>query len=156
MNAHSPAGPSVTVHPAGADDLPEVHRMLVALAAHHGDIATITPAQLAHLLQGAEARALVACLPGSPARHPVGYALITRRLEVISGHLLQDITHLYVQPPFRRRGVARALIAAAQAEQAARLTIGTHPGNDTAAAAYRRMGLTELPALGPRFDVTLG
>lgn len=160
MNAHSPTAPSVTVHPAETADLPEVHRMLVALAAHHGDIATLTPGQLAGLLQGPEARALVACLPVSPARHPVGYALITRRHEMISGHLLLDITHLYVQPPFRSQGIARALIVAAQvlarAENAARLTIGSHPGNPAAAAAYRQMGLQEMPTMGPRFAVPLG
>ncbi len=159
MNAHSPTAPSVTVHPAESSDLPEVHRMLVALAAHHGDTATLTPGQLARLLQGPEASALVACLPGSPARHPVGYALITRRHEMISGHLLLDITHLYVQPPFRGMGIARTLIAAAQeqavTERALDLTIGTHPENKASAATYRHMGLTERPVPGPRFAIPL-
>ena len=54
----------------------------------------------------------------------------------------------------------RALIAAAT-EQAVTdsvlgLTIGTHPENAAAAAAYRHLGLTDLPAPGPRFAVPLG
>lgn len=163
MNAVSTVTPAprIAVRPALAEHLPEVHRMLVALAAHHGDTATISPARLAELcLEGHEVGALVAFLPDSPARHPVAYALVTRHTDLISGGIRQDITHLYVQPPFRGMGLGRALILAAQ-EQAATdgalgLTIGTHPENTAAAAAYRHMGLIERPAPGPRFAIPLG
>ena len=163
MNAVSTVTPTprIAVRPALAEHVPEIHRMLVALAAHHGDTATIAPARLAQLLlEGREVGILVALLPDSPARHPVGYALVTRRTEVISGGIRQDITHLYVQPPFRGMGLGRALIAAAQeqatAEGALDLTIGTHPENKGAAATYRHMGLTERPASGPRFAIPVG
>lgn len=155
----SPVHP-VTVRPAEAHDLPEIHRMLVALAAHHGDQATITPADLRRLcLQGEGARLLVAGLDDSPARHPVGYALLLLRRNMITGTASDEINQLFVQEPFRRQGVGRALIAAARALAAAEgmagLTIGTHPANGAAAAAYRAMGLTELPPAGPRFAVEL-
>lgn len=163
MNAVSTVTPTprIAVRAALAEHLPEVHRMLVALAAHHGDTATIAPNRLAQLcLEGDEVGALVALLPDSPARHPVGYALVTRHTDLISGGIRQDITHLYVQPPFRGMGIGRALIAAAT-EQAVTdsvlgLTIGTYPENAAAAAAYRHLGLTDLPAPGPRFAVPLG
>ncbi|WP_225029471.1 GNAT family N-acetyltransferase [Xinfangfangia pollutisoli] len=162
MNAQIPqsAEAQLLVRAARPEDLPEVHRMLIALAAHHGDAATITPARLAELcFETGEALVLVACLPGSPARDPVGYALVTRRHEMTSGRMLQEVTHLYVQPPFRGRGLARALIEAARAlalaGAAQRLTIGADLRNQGAAETYRRMGLQELPAPGPRFAVTL-
>jgi GNAT superfamily N-acetyltransferase len=154
-------GGGLAIRPARPEDMPEVHRMLIALAAHHGDAATITPLRLRELcFETGEALVLVACLPGSPARDPVGYALVTRRHEMISGRMLQEVTHLYVQPPFRGQGLGRALIAAArslaQAGAAARLTIGADARNPGAVAACRQMGLSELPAPGPRFAVALG
>lgn len=152
---------AIAIRPAEPAHLPELHRMLVALAAHHGDVATITPAELRrHLFQSPAVRALVACLADSPAPHPVGYALIVLRPDLVSGLVSAAINHLYVQPPFRKHGVGRALIAAARdlarAEGRADLVIGTHPANPGAAEAYRAMGLTELPPAGPRFAVALG
>lgn len=150
----------VTIHPAAAQDLPEVHRMLIGLAAHHGDVATITPQALARLaLNAPQARLLVACVDDSPARHPVGYALLILRQNALTGAASYVIDQLYVQDPFRQQGVARALIAAArdlaQGEGRAALVIGAPPANAAAAAACRAMGLTELPATGPRFAVAL-
>jgi GNAT superfamily N-acetyltransferase len=150
----------VSVLPGQAGHLPEVHRMLVALAAHHGDQATITPTELARLcLQDEGARLLVACLDGSPARHPLGYALLLLRRNMITGRAGYEINQLFVQAPFRRLGLGRALITAARSlaaeEGRTGLTIGTHPANEAAAAAYRAMGLTELPPAGPRFAVEI-
>lgn len=154
-------GGDPAVRPARPEDMPEVHRMLIALAAHHGDAATITPLRLRELcFETGEALVLVACLPGSPARDPVGYALVTRRHEMMSGRMLQEVTHLYVQPPFRGQGLGRVLIGAArrlaQAGAAARLTIGADARNPGAVSAYRQIGLSELPAPGPRFAMALG
>ena len=145
---------------AAEADLPEVHRMLIALAAHHGEVATITPAAFRAMTLGNPAACLiVAQLSGSPAPHPVGYALILERPNPATGRAGHDIAHLFVQAPFRGQGIGRALVAAArarvQAFGSARLTIGTGAGNATAHAAYRAMGLEELPAAGPRFAVAL-
>ena len=134
--------------------------MLIALAAHHGDQATITPEALRRIaLQGPGARLIVATLDDSPLRHPVGYALLLLRPNLISGAQSYVIDHLFVQEPLRGQGIGRALIAGArrlaQDEGRAGLTIGTHPENDAAALAYRAMGLRELPAPGPRFAVEL-
>lgn len=145
------------IRPATAEDLPEVHRMLIALAAHQGDQAAITPALLRAALDQPGTRLLVACLADSPARHPVGYLLLTERRDLITGRSAAVIEQLFVQMPFRSRGLGRALLAAAraaaQAQGATGLTLAA-PGAQ-AARACRALGLTELPATGPRFAVAL-
>ncbi|MEF3048593.1 GNAT family N-acetyltransferase [Pseudotabrizicola sp. L79] len=150
----------VTIHRATPPHLPEVHRMLIALAAHHGDQATITPDALRRIaLQGPAARLLVAMLDDSPQRHPVGYALLVLRPDLITGGQGCAIEHLFVQAPLRHQGIGRALIDGARAlardEGCTGLTIGTHPENDAAILGYRAMGLAELPLPGPRFSVEL-
>lgn len=150
----------VTIRLAAPEHLPEVHRMLIALAAHHGDQASITPQVLRRIaLQGPGARLIVATLDDSPLRHPVGYALMLLRPNMVTGEQTYVIDHLFVQEPLRRHGIGRALIDGArklaQEEGRSGLIIGTHPENDGAALAYRAMGLTELPQGGPRFAVAL-
>lgn len=150
----------VTIRLAAPEHLPEVHRMLIALAAHHGDEATITPEVLRRIaLQGPGARLIVATLDDSPLRHPVGYALLLLRPNMVTGRQSYDINQLFVQAPLRQQGIGRTLIEGAKKlaleEGRAGLTIGTHPENDAAVLAYRAMGLTELPANGPRFAVEL-
>lgn len=150
----------VTIQLAAPEHLPEVHRMLIALAHHHGDEATITPDVLRRIaLQGPGARLIVATLNDSPLRHPVGYALLLLRPNTITGRHYYVMDHLFVQQPLRRQGIGKALIAGAKKlaldEGRAGLVIGTHPENDGAALAYRAMGLAELPASGPRFAVEL-
>ncbi|MDR7125814.1 GNAT family N-acetyltransferase [Pseudotabrizicola sp. 4114] len=156
-----PNHPPIEIRPLEAAHLPEVHRMLIELASHHGDVATITPPVLRSLvLDAPDLRGLVAFPMDRPSRLPVGYALLSRRTDLITGRSGYDITHLFVQDVFRGRGIGRALIAAARglalAEGCTRLTIGTHPANAGAAAAYRAMGLAERPAPGPSFAVALG
>lgn len=134
--------------------------MLIALAACHGDQATITPDALRRItLQGPNARLIVATLDDSPMQHPVGYALLLLRPNMVSGTQSYVIDHLFVQEPLRRQGIGRALIEGARKlaveEGRAGLAIGAHPKNAAAAAAYRAMGLLELPQPGPRFEVAL-
>lgn len=155
-----PNHPPIEIRPLAAAHLPEVHRMLIDLAAHHGDVATITPPMLrALVLDAPDLRGLVAFPADRPSRLPVGYALLTRRTDLITGRSGYDITHLFVQDVFRGHGIGRALIAAArslaQAEGCRRLTIGTHPANAGAAKACRAMGLVERPVPGPSFAVPL-
>ena len=150
----------VTIRLAAPEHLPEVHRMLIALAAHHGEQATITPAALRRIaMQGPGARLIVAMLDESPQHHPVGYALLLLRHNMVLGSQSYDINHLFVQEPLRGQGIGRALIDGARKlaldEGRSGLTIGTHPENEAAALAYRAMGLAELSLPGPRFAVAL-
>jgi GNAT superfamily N-acetyltransferase len=144
----------ITIRLATPEDLPEVHRMLIALAAQHGETATITPPLLERIAQGRAARLLVAKLEDSPQRHPVGYALLLATPNMVAGAQWGFVEHLFVQAPDRKRGIGRALIAAAKAEAAradcAGLTVSTRPENDGAALAYRALGLDGLPSADTR------
>lgn len=104
----------VTIQPATLAHLPEVHRMMHALAAHEGVELALTPRGLRTLaLEAAPVRLLVALLDNSPLRHPVGYALMLPRPEAGTGRAVYGIVQLIVQDPLRGQGVGRALIDAA-------------------------------------------
>jgi GNAT superfamily N-acetyltransferase len=138
----------VTLRLARPEDLPEVHRMLIALAAHAGAEATITPQMLDRIaLQGRAARLVVALRQDSPQRHPVGFALLLMARNMIAGANWGFVEQLYVQVPDRKRGIARALIAAARAEATQAgckgLTVATRPECDGAALVFRASGLWE-------------
>ena len=135
----------VTTRPATAGDLPEVHRMLIALAARHGMPATITPRVLARIaLEGRAARLLVALRADSPQRHPVGFVLLILGRNMVAGADWGVVEELYVQEPDRGRGIGRALLAAARAAAADAgcegLTISTRPETDGATLVWRALG----------------
>jgi GNAT superfamily N-acetyltransferase len=150
----TPTSP-VTVRLARAEDLPEVHRMLIALAARHGDAATITPRVLNRIaLEGRAARLVVALRADSPQRHPVGYALMLVGRNMVAGADWGFVEQLYVQEPDRKRGIGRALLAAARdaAGQAGceGVTVSSRPETDGSALAWRALGL-DLSDPEPRF-----
>lgn len=145
----------VTTRLATPDDLPEVHRMLIALAVQHGSPATITPRVLARIaLDGRAARLIVALRPDSPQRHPVGYALLVVGRNMVAGADWGVVEQLYVQEPDRKRGIGRELLAAARGAAAqagcAGVTVSTRPETDGSALGYRALGL-ELADPEPRF-----
>jgi ribosomal protein S18 acetylase RimI-like enzyme len=147
MTTRSPQVP-LTLRPATAQDLPEVHRMLIALAAEHGEAATITPALIERIaLQGRAARLLVAHRPDSPQRHPVGYALMLVGRNMVAGAAWGFVEQVYVQVPDRGRGIGRALTDAARAEAMAAgcegVTVATRPDVDGAALVFRASGLRD-------------
>ena len=146
----------ITIRPVEARDLGEVHSMIGQLARHHGDVPRISSAQVQQqVLDEARARVLVAEGAGVLA----GYALILRRPNLVTGGVGWDINHLFVRAPLRGQGIGRALITAvaalARAEGAEMLLIGALASNLGAQAAYHAMGLPQLPAAGPRFQVAL-
>lgn len=137
---------SVTVRPATAGDLPEVHRMLIALAAQQGRATTITPPVLERIaLRGRAARLLVAHRTDSPQRHPVGYTLMLVGRNMVAGADWGFVEQLYVQEPDRKRGIGRALLAAvrtAAAEDGCQgVTVSSRPETDGSALGYRALGL---------------
>lgn len=147
--------PSVTVRPATPEDLPEVHRMLIALAARTGAPAMITPRILSRIaLEGRAARLLVAHRTDSPQRHPVGYVLLLMGRNMVAGADWGVVEQLFVQEPDRKRGIGQALLAAAR-DQAARagcegVTVSTHPETDGSALVWRALRL-DMPEAEPRF-----
>ncbi|MDP3195525.1 GNAT family N-acetyltransferase [Tabrizicola sp.] len=144
--------PHITVRPATPEDLPETHRMLIALTAQSGGAAPITPPILARIVEGRASRLLVAHLPGSPQRHPVGFVLLLVGRNMVAGAEWGFVEQLYVQEPDRQRGIGRALLAAAR-EAAAKagcqgVTVSSRPETDGPALVWRALGVDSLE---PRF-----
>lgn len=146
-----------TIRPATPHDMPQVLAMMDALARHHGETATTSLPVLHHQIFGL---GLGHILVAAEEEGLVGYALILPRPNLVSGGASHDIHHLFVAEWRRHAGIGRALIAAAaafsRAERAEGLTISAQIANDGAQAAYRSMGLAELPLFGVRFRVELG
>lgn len=145
--------PTVTTRLATEADLPETHRMLIALAAQAGRPTTITPRVLARIaLEGPAARLLVAHRRDSPQRHPVGFALMLVERNMVAGAEWGFVEQLYVQEPDRGRGIGRALLAAARELAAGAgcegVTVSSTPETDGSALVWRALG---VDALEPRF-----
>lgn len=142
----------VTIRLARAEDLPETHRMLIALAVQHGLPATITPRVLARIaLEGPAARLMVAHRSDSPQRHPVGYALMIVGRNMVAGADWGVVEQLYVQEPDRCCGIGRTLLAAARQAAAdagcAGVTVSSRPETDASALTWRAC----VPDQEPRF-----
>ncbi|QUJ75873.1 GNAT family N-acetyltransferase [Sulfitobacter albidus] len=144
-----------TVRPILDTDLDPVLKMIHALAAHHGDAAVITKDTLARDALGAVPWLHVLVAEG--ARGLVGYAALCPLAQLQFGVRGMDMHHLFVAPDMRGRGLGRRLTQASVAHArdlgCRYLTVGTHPDNHGAAAAYRAMGFAARPAPGPRFSL---
>lgn len=145
--------PNVTVRLVTPDDLPETHRMIIALTAQQsGGVPTITPPVLARIVEGRAARLLVAHLADSPQRHPVGFALLLVGRNMVAGAEWGFVEQLYVQEPDRKGGIGRALLAAAR-DAAAKagcqgVTVSSRPETEGSALVWRALG---VDCLEPRF-----
>lgn len=135
-------------------DLPDLLKMIGKLCAFHGDACQMG-------LADAQAQFIVGPLIAFIARNDeqaAGYCVLEPHWRPMETGPMLDIAHLFVEEPLRGRGIGKALIGAAVAcagaQGASRLTIGTSPDNPGAAAAYKRMGHTEITTTpGARFDI---
>lgn len=119
--ADAPALAQLNAEFNGSSDLPE---QLAARMALVGELELATLAEVDDQLAGFACLRRVPCL-----LYATPYA---------------ELTELYVRPAFRRRGVARALLAHAEqlarAAGAAELHVATNPRNRAARACYRTAG----------------
>ncbi|SLN49683.1 GNAT family N-acetyltransferase [Roseisalinus antarcticus] len=146
----------IAIRPFAHADLPELHRMVCALAAHHGDTADVTPDELLHNVTGATpwATLLIADAGG-----PVGYAALSRRIHLQWGRRGMELTNLWIDPVWRGGGAGRMLIDAARREAralgCAYITVGTTEANIAAQKTYLRAGFEPQEARGRRFCCAL-
>lgn len=145
------------VRPVTANDLSVVAEMVGKLATHHGDVATVTHAELARDILGPHpwVRVLLAEVAGTC----VGYSALCPLAKMQFGKRGMDLHHLYVAPEARRAGVGKALIEASQnvarQEGCQFLVVGTHPDNALVHSIYPALGFDRLDSPGPRFSIDL-
>lgn len=141
------------IRPADLSDAAGLHKMIQSLAHHHGDVASVSLAQLHRDLFVAPswAKAFVADQDGQL----VGYAIIQPLWRAQTGSRIVDLHHLYVDPDFRGVGIGTRLIKTAQSQArtlgASQLTVGTMPTNLAAQKFYQNLGMQAVPRSGPRY-----
>ncbi len=145
------------VRAAIAADITQLLPLIAGLAAYHGDIATVTVADLQRDLFGP--RPWFYILVAQRRDDLVGYAALLPLAQLQFGKRGVDMHHLFVRQAERGQGIGRALITAAQ--DFARdlgccyLTVGTHADNLRAQATYPALGFHAATPHGPRFAVQL-
>jgi GNAT superfamily N-acetyltransferase len=123
--------------------------MIVALAKFEGlsDLCTATVLDTDVALFGSQpsAEALIACADAEPA----GFALFFHGYSTFRGRRSLWLEDLFVEPAWRRRGCARALLgtlaAIAAERQCCRLDWAVLDWNAAAIDFYQRLGATILP-----------
>lgn len=139
------------IRPLQDADLPHVLQMIHALAAHHGDCAPVSEADLRRDALGPHPWVHVLVAQGE------GYCALHGQAQLQFGVRGMEVHHLFVEPSARGCGVGRALMAAAQGHAQALgcryLTVGTHRDNLAAQAMYRAIGFDQMDHAGPRFRI---
>jgi len=128
---------TITVRRATPDDATELARMLDLF-----DSMGATPPQVAARMLACQ-NVLTTFIGGMDGQ-PAGFACLRLVPHLQGDEPYAELTDIYVDAPFRRHGVARALIAqveaAARAAGASEVVIITGFDNEGAQAAYRASG----------------
>lgn len=147
--------PQITTRPATPSDFDDICAMAHALAAHHGDEATLTIADLRRDFGPDQPWGIL--LVAGVNDTLAGYATLCPMMQLQFGVRGMDMHHLFVKAQHRGQGVAKALISASireAKEKACRfLTVGTDPDNIAAQNVYLAAGFTRRPVPGPRFSM---
>jgi GNAT superfamily N-acetyltransferase len=161
MSAEPLASP-FAIRPAGPADVPVVHAMIVALAEYEGlaHLCVATPADLEAALFGPKpaAEVLIAWKNDVPA----GFALFFHNFSTFLGRSGLWLEDLFVQPAYRRKGCAQALLRAlagiARDRGCGRFEWAVLDWNAPAIDFYHSLGATVLPdwrivrVVGPSLD----
>ena len=143
---------TLRVHQATPDDATELARLLDLF----GNMAATREQVAARMLA---CQNVLTTFIGVLDGRPVGFACLRLIPHLQGDEPYAELTDIYVDAPFRRQGVARALIAhveaMARAAGAGGLVIITGFDNDGAQAAYRASGYADWAlAMEKRFSNT--
>lgn len=145
------------IRPANPADCTALCQMIGLLAQHHGDTPGLTPADLDRDLFGPQSWAEVLVADGPTGL--MGYAALTRAVQLQHGGRTMDLHHLFVQEAARGQGLGKALVQAAidlaQSRGCLWLTVGTAPDNLAAQAVYPKLGFKAYVPQGARFSFDL-
>ena len=144
------------IRPATKPDLPMVLDLAHALAAYHGDAATLSLAALERDSLGPTPWVTLLVAEGTTGLH--GYTALCPQMQLQFGARGMDLHHLFVCDTARGKGVGRALVRAAlehaRGQGCTYVTVGTDQQNRRAQSFYRRAGFDQTTP-DPRFRVKL-
>lgn len=130
---------TIAIRQATPDDATELARLLDQF-----DGQGATPAQVAARMVAC--RGVLTTFLGELDGQPIGFACLRLIPHLQGDEPYAELTDIYVDAPFRRRGVARVLLArveaAARAAGASEVVLITGFDNEGAQVAYRASGYT--------------
>jgi ribosomal protein S18 acetylase RimI-like enzyme len=133
-----------TIREAGPDDVPEVHRLLVALATEIGDGAVFRSTKATLARDGFGERPHFGVLLAEQGVEAVGVAVFMPYYSTTRGEPGVYVQDLYLAPSARGRGLATRMLAAvmerARAWDAGFLRLTVYRDNEPAIGFYRRLG----------------
>jgi GNAT superfamily N-acetyltransferase len=141
------------IRPLRREDVSGVTAMIADLAAHHGDEATLSEADLLRDAFGASAwiKVLVCESDGGL----IGYCVLHPLYRTQSGERGMELQHLFVRPEWRGNGIGGRLIEAAlelaQRHDCSYVNVGATGENIAAQSFYLHLGFAATPQLGLRF-----
>jgi ribosomal protein S18 acetylase RimI-like enzyme len=131
---------AISVRRTTPDDAMELARMLDLF-----DRMGATPQQVAARMLASQS--VVTTFLGEMDGQPVGFACLRLVPHIQGDEPYAELTDIYVDAPYRRHGVARALIAqieaVARASGTTEVVIVTGLDNEAAQAAYRAVGYVD-------------
>ncbi|RYE64751.1 MAG: GNAT family N-acetyltransferase [Rhizobiaceae bacterium] len=147
----------VTIRAAKRHDLPQLKEMIAALAAHHNDLADITPEMLERDLFGD--LPWITALVADAGDALIGYAILVPLYRAQEGSRGTDLHHLFVRDGHRGHGIGQHLVS--RARDIARnagcgyLSVSAATGNFAAHKFYEQMDFKPRPVTGMRYMQTL-
>lgn len=145
------------IRPMRREDADAVVEMINALAAHHGDAASVTRDGLLRDAFGQIPWIKVLVLESDSGL--IGYCVLHPLYKAQTATRALELQHLFVRPEWRGKGMGQRLIdgalEAARSSGCAYVSVGTTDENLAAQSFYLHLGFEAKPQLGLRFRMPL-